>query len=298
MIPHQATEERAAVRGGQVRVLRRTAAAPGRTPLVLVHGGGTDNAAISWHFAFSDFGDDRDVIAFDLPGFGETANIDPLGGPAAMAEFTIEVLDALGLDRVLMAGVSMGGDVVLNVALLHPERLAGIVLVAPGGLSPVLRGKAVQFSSWAAGKLPDAVLFGLSRMVTTQAERMVRGIIHESSTLPDAVLREFVAEQQRPGANVGYARYNQATLGPWGMKNDLRARVHEIETPALFFHGAEDPMVCPQDSQVAAALMPDARIHLIPSCGHWAQLEKPTIFKNALEGFFAEIEARRTAQGS
>ena len=295
MIPHQAREEHIALRAGTVRLLRRVAAVPGLTPLVLVHGGGADNSAISWYFAFSDLGGDREVIAFDLPGFGETTGIEPLGGPEVMADFTVEVLDALGLDRVLMAGVSMGGDVVLNVGLMHPDRAAGLVLVAPGGLAPTLRGAATQFSSWAAARLPDPVLFGLSRMVSKHTERMVQGIIHESSTLPEAVLQEFVAEQRRPGANVGYARYNQATLGPWGMKNDLRARVHAITAPTLFFHGAEDRMVCPQDSQVAAALMPDARIHLVPRCGHWAQLEKPAIFKNAVNGFFAQIDARRSA---
>lgn len=277
------------MRGGSVRVLRSRGDSSA-VPLVLIHGGGVDNAAISWHYAFADLGAKREVIAFDLPGFGETADIEPVGGPAAMADFVIEVLDALGVSTAVFGGVSMGGDVALNIGLLHPERVEALILIAPGGLTPIIRGRATQFASWVAAQVPDSVLFGLSRLMMTQTERMLRGAVHSSNELPKAVVDEFVREQRRPGANLGYVRYNQANLGPSGMKNNLRPRVSEIAMPALFFHGADDTWVSPVDSQVAAALMPDARIHLIPQCGHWAQLEKHVEFANAVTDFFEELE--------
>lgn len=289
MIPRHAREERIPLRGGSVRALRSLTGPTDRPPLVMIHGGGVDNAAISWHFAFEDLAKHREVIAFDLPGFGRTADIEPVGGPIEMADFTAEVLDALGVRVAVVGGVSMGGDVALNVGLRHPERVEGLILVAPGGLTPIIRGRVTQFTSWAAAQLPDSVLFGLSRLMMTQGERMLRGALHESNELPQAVIDEFMREQRRPAANLGYVRYNQTNLGPAGMKNDLRPRVSEIAQPAMFFHGADDPMVSPDDSQVAAALMPNARIHLVPRCGHWAQLEKPEAFADAVARFLAEL---------
>ena len=289
MIPRHAREERITVRSGSVRVLRSLTGPSDRPPIVLIHGGGVDNAAISWHFAFADLAQHRQVIAFDLPGFGETRDIEPVGGPGDMADFTAEVLDALGVSFAVIGGVSMGGDVALNVGLRHGERVEALVLVAPGGLAPIIRGRATHFASWLAAQLPDPVLFGLSRMAMTQGERMLRGIIHESNSLPDAVVDAFLQEQRRAGANVGYARYNQATLGPTRMRNDLRERVGELVMPALFVHGAEDPMVDPRDSQVASSLMPRARMHLVPRCGHWAQLERPGVFADAVQRFLTEL---------
>ena len=289
MIPRNAREERVPLRGGSVRVLRSLTGPSDRPPIVLIHGGGVDNSVISWHFAFDDLAKYRQVVAFDLPGFGLTADIEPVGGPAEMADFTAELLEALGIRVAVIGGVSMGGDVALNVGLRHPELVEALILVAPGGLTPIIRGRVTQFSSWLAAKLPDSVLFGLSRLMMTQGERMLRAAVHESNELPRALVDEFMREQRRPDANLGYVRYNQTNLGPAGMKNDLRPLVSEIAQPAMFFHGADDPMVSPEDSQVAAALMPNARIHLVPHCGHWAQLEKPEAFAEAVKRFLAEL---------
>lgn len=264
-----------------VRLLRSRPAADG-TPLLLIHGGGTDNAAISWFHAFAAFGAEHPVVAPDLPGFGRTT-VPPVGGPATLADFVA----GLGLGRAVVVGVSMGGDVALHLALRHPDSVAALVLVAPGGLVPRLRNRAVQLAAWLASRLPDAVLVPLATLANRFAEQAVRGMVADPSTLPPEVVREFVREARRPGSGMGYARYNQATLGPWGMRNDLSSRVGAITVPTLVLHGTADPMVDIDGSRRAAAAMPNARLVELDGCGHWAQLERPADFAREVRALLA-----------
>lgn len=276
--------------GGRVRVLRSTALpGPAGTPLLLVHGGGTDNAAISWFHAFEAFGADRPVIAFDLPGFGGTSGIDPVGDPREMADLTARVAGRLGLGEVVAVGVSMGGDVVLNLALRHPTLVRGLVLVGPGGLVPVLRNRITQFSAWLAAQLPEPVLLALARMSTPLVLLALRNVVSDRGSLPPQVVEEFLRQAREPDGFLGYARYNRATLGPWSMRNDLQPVVGRIAAPALFFHGAQDRWVDPEGSRRAVAAMPRARLALVPGCGHWAQLEAAERFATEVRGLLAEL---------
>jgi pimeloyl-ACP methyl ester carboxylesterase len=242
---------------------------------VLVHGGGPDNAGISWFEVFGELARSRPVLALDLPGFGYTEGVPVDGSPVAMADLAVAVA---GSTPAVWVGVSMGGDVVLNVALRH--RVAGLVLVAPGGLARYAGNRVLHPLAWLAGRLPDAVLrpvLGLANRFTAVA---VRVMVHDPATVPPRVRAEMVRESRR--VRLGYLRYNQATVGPWRMRNDLSGRVGQIRAPALFLHGREDGLVDPGDSVRAAAAMPDARVVLLEGCGHWVQIE-------AREAFLAEI---------
>lgn len=281
LVPAGARVEFVAHAGGRVRVLRGGPA--GATPVVLVHGGGPDNAAISWFEVFGELARTRPVLALDLPGFGYTEGLPVDGAPAAMAELAVAVA---GSAPAVWVGVSMGGDVVLNVALRHP--VAGLVLVAPGGLARYAGNRVVHPLAWLAGRLPDAVLLPLLRLANRFTGTAVRAMVHDPASVPPPVREEIRRESRR--LRLGYLRYNQATVGPWRMRNDLSARVGEIRAPALFVHGREDGLVDPQDSVRAAAAMPDARVVLLQGCGHWAQIEQRDRFLAELGPFLDRID--------
>jgi pimeloyl-ACP methyl ester carboxylesterase len=185
----------------------------------------------------------------------------------------------------------MGGEVALQVALRHPSLVEALVLIAPGGLVPVLRNRVVQLAAWLAAQLPDRVLVPLARLANTQVEAALKAMVHDPSRLPTEVVAEFRREAGRPRAGLGYARYNQASLGPWTMRNNLLPVVHRATVPTLFFHGENDPLVDPEGSRRASRLMPDARLVLVPECGHWAQLE-------SRDRFLAEVRRFLDDRGS
>ncbi len=287
-LPPAARAEYLDLDGGRVRVL--LGGPDEAPPFLMVHGGSNDNAAISWYRMFEAFGSDHRVIAPELPGFGATAGIEPLGGPAAQADFLARVLTGLGVGRALVAGVSMGGDVAMNLALRHPELVQGLVLIAPGGLvERVGSGWLTHRSAWWAARMPDAFLFPVTALANRFVGSALRAIVHDVSTMPPEVVAEFRREALRPGAARGYMRYNQATLGPHGMRNNLMPVVSRITAPALFFHGEKDPMVPLEGSRRASELMPNARLVTVPDCGHWAQLEAHDRFVEEVRAFLATV---------
>lgn len=273
LLPPGADRRWVDVSAGRLAVLHAGGPVAGRVPVLLLHGGGTDAAAISWYRLLEPLGEDAEVFAPDLPGFGASLDVDPVGGPAALADVVVEVLDAVGAARAVVVGVSMGGDVALNLALRHPERVAGLVLLAPGGLVPVLGNRWAQGAAWAASRLPDEVLLPLGRLANRFVKSALRAVVKDLDRLPTEVVDEFARLARNPRGALGYTRYNQATLGRRGMTNDLSGRVAGISAPTLFVHGEGDPIVPLAGSRRAAASMPRARLVVVPDVGHWVQLE-------------------------
>ncbi|MFL1427321.1 MULTISPECIES: alpha/beta fold hydrolase [unclassified Nocardiopsis] len=287
LVPPGAREEYVDVGAGRLRVLRAGAPRPGSVPLVLLHGSGTDGAAISWYRLLEPLSADREVWAPDLPGWGGSLAAGPVGGPRELAAVVDEAMGALGVGRAIVAGVSMGGDIALNLALEHPDRVAGLALIASAGLMPRLRDRFTQAGAWAAVHAPDPVvltaLWLVNRFFSGTA---VRAVVRNPAAIPGPVVEEFTREARRPGASLGYLHYNRAIVGRRGMANDLSERVRGVGVPTLFFHGEDDPLVDPRGSRRAAGLMPRARLVLVPDCGHWAQVERHDRFLVEMREFF------------
>lgn len=293
LLPPGATETWLEHGGGRIRVLRGGPAGhdprTDRLPVVLIHGGGYDNAAISWYEVFGPLASDRLVFAPDLPGFGYTEGIPVTGDVDELADLVIMICRAHGLSRVAVAGISMGGDIALHVALRHSETVAGLVLVAPGGLTERLQSAPAQFAAWLAAQLPDRALFAAGRFAGRFTDSYLTKLVHDPASIPPAVRAEFVREARRKDSGVGYGRYNQATLGPRRMRNNLLADVFRIATPTLFLHGVDDPLVDPAGPAAAVEVMPRAELVLVSDCGHWLPIEAPEIFLGEVTDFLVAL---------
>ena len=283
LVPPGARAEQLHVHGGRVRVLR--GGNPRHPTLLLLHGGGTDSAALSWYLAFGALTADHHVVALDMPGYGGSTDLEPLGTPEAMADLAATVLARLEVRRTVAVGVSMGGDVAMNLALRHPDLVDGLVLVAPGGLVPYLRNGVAHTAAWVATRLPDPVILPLAGLANRFVDTTLHNVVHDPSALPPEVVAEFRREALRPGSPKGFLRYNQATVGRHGMRNNLLPSVGALTPPTLFFHGENDPVVPVEGSRRAAAEMSHARLVTIPDCGHWAQLEAHDRFTEEVRAF-------------
>ena len=114
-------------------------------------------------------------------------------------------------------------------------------------------------------------------------------MVHDPTAIDADLRAEFAREARRPESGVGYGRYNQATLGPRGMRNNLLPDVPRIAVPTLFLHGEDDPLVDPANSAAAAAAMPSAELVLVADCGHWLPIEAPDVFLTAVHDFLLAL---------
>src|SRR5205823_13041817 len=114
------------VDGLRVRYSRQGA---GDKTVVLLHGFGGD--LDNWLFNVGPLAAMADVVALDLPGHGESAVALPGTSVEALAGFVAAFLDAVGIERCHLAGHSLGAAVAAQLALDHPDRVAGLVLIAP-----------------------------------------------------------------------------------------------------------------------------------------------------------------------
>jgi pimeloyl-ACP methyl ester carboxylesterase len=125
----------------------RTYRAGAGPALVLLHGGGLDDTQLTWAPVWAQLTPHAQVIAPDLPGFGGS----PLGPTPATLEgyraWLVEFLDACQLDRVFLAGLSLGGGIALRTALDEPDRVRALALIALYGVSPRLPGGKTGYFS-------------------------------------------------------------------------------------------------------------------------------------------------------
>ena len=130
----------------------------GGKTVVLLHGFGGD--LDNWLFNVGPLAARADVVALDLPGHGESAISLPGSSVEALAGFVMAFVDQLGIGRCHLAGHSLGAVVAAQVALDHPDRVAGLVLIAPAGFGPDINMEYIDGFVRAAGKKELKALLG------------------------------------------------------------------------------------------------------------------------------------------
>lgn len=97
-------------------------------PLMMILGLGQDTA--TWGFQISEFSDQFRVIVFDNRDSGKSSSCSEIYTTETMAQDTIGLMDYLGIDRVNLLGISMGGMIAQQVALMDPERVNSLILAS------------------------------------------------------------------------------------------------------------------------------------------------------------------------
>jgi pimeloyl-ACP methyl ester carboxylesterase len=234
-------------------------------PLVLLHGLGASRR--SWDPVLPALASRFDVIAVDLPGFGDSA---PLPGqdevpPAVLAQSVADLLDALGVQTPHLAGNSLGGWVALELASRRP--VASVTLLSPAGLwrrnTPLYDLISLRASRWLArhaGRL-------LSRLVASRLGRaLVLGQTHgHPMRLSPEYARAAVTELGRcPGfepALAGTARRHFVAAAP-------------ITAPVTVAFGSRD-LLLRRGSRRLGQLPPQTRAGSLPGCGHLPMADDP-----------------------
>jgi pimeloyl-ACP methyl ester carboxylesterase len=241
------------------------------------------------------------AIAVDRPGFGlsDTIQVPRERFRAAAVEFIEGAVDALGLERPVLAGNSMGGTWALWYALAHPDRVGGLVLL---GSAPLLPG------SHAPVPLRVAVAPVLGDLLPRVARPNARMIVRLMSSMGerDTIVRypdlidALVAAADDPIASSANLAELRAVLTPIGFRPSSMVRPDELRglsVPALLIWGDRDPVASVRSAQATARLIPDARLEVLPG-GHVPYLGHPGPVSELLAGFVRARAAERDADRS
>lgn len=272
---------RADVGGAQVNYVsldrRPDTVAPGLC-LLLVHG--LAGCWQNWLETIPALSRAHRVVALDLPGCGHSPM--PLWdiSVSAYGELVRELCDALGLERVAIAGNSLGGFIATEAAIANPGRFEQLCLVSAAGISHAeMRPEPAAL----AGRLA----IGLAPLALNFQEKALR-----RPKLRHSAFRSIFYKPTELRAELLYEQYHNGNGRPGFlpaltslMGYDFIDRLGEVDVPTLVVGGRNDLIVPPGDAVEYGRLLPNAETVIFDRTGHCAQLERPVRFNRLLEAF-------------
>ncbi len=238
-------------------------------PVFLIHG---SNASLhTWEPWVQELGDSYRLISFDLPGHGLTGvTPDDDYSVDAMVRFTKEIADLFGLDKVTLAGNSMGGAVALKFALDYPQHTQALVLVSSGGMARDETADDVGGFSLARNETTR----GLMRYVTPRflIAQTLRGVVADPDNFvtDEMVTRYWELLRMTGSRDAAIKRFTgYATRSP------LEPLLPAIRTPALILWGTQDRLIPVAQGIRMAQTLRGSNIKAYSHAGHLAHEEIP-----------------------
>jgi pimeloyl-ACP methyl ester carboxylesterase len=236
-------------------------------PLLLVHGLAS-SATQDWGRLIAPLGRRFHVFAPDLPGFGRSER--PAGADYSIpmqVEAVRGFMDAVGLRRARVAGLSMGGWIVCRLAGSHPERVERLVAVD------------------AAGMRPDGPPIPAQVLLPQDAEgvrRLVAAVRHKAPAPPGFLARDILERRQREEWIVRRALLSMAAGRDW-----LNGTLGRADMPVLVVWGKQDRLIPVDYAAPLAAEFPRAELKVLDGCGHVPVADCPEAFDRELVAFLA-----------
>jgi 3-oxoadipate enol-lactonase len=237
-------------------------------PVLLLHGLGWDHSL--WNPTIEQFAPRYRMIAADTRGHGGT---DKPSGPYDMAMFARDyaaLVQALGLERLCVVGLSQGGMVAQKLALLKPDLVSALVLVSTSCKSaPSLRENM------------EARIQAMDKIGAEAAAKIAAESIFSPgwrAANPGELLRFYAWRSAMPVVPL-----NAATRALYDF--DLSKDLPRISVPTLVVAGSEDVLTRPAGMEEIVSLIPGAKYTLVPGAGHMIPVEQPDVIAALLSDF-------------
>jgi len=237
-------------------------------PIILLHGSNAD--LHTWELWVDRLDEKYRVIRFDQVGHGLT-------GPDTNDDYSLQnfvedidqVADALGLEKFVLGGNSMGGGHTIAYALEHPERLLGMVLVDAGG-APVRRegGGNIGFT---IARTP--LLNIIAEQVTPRSmiDRSLRQSVTNQDIVTEASVDRYWEMLRYPGnRKATMARFSHERRGPF-----TPTEIQSLDIPTLIIWGEDDTLIPVEAAQWYDEQLPNSALAVYPNIGHLPHEEAP-----------------------
>jgi pimeloyl-ACP methyl ester carboxylesterase len=248
--------------------LRYVAVGSGKTPVVLLHGlfGSPDN----WRSIMEDLAGQYRFFALQLPidhgGDRPHTSFKSLG---QLTDHVARFFDKMALDRAVLCGNSLGGQVAIDFCLRHPERVEKLVLAGSAGLFE---------RSLSGGKGP--------RLCRTFVREQACGIFHDPVHVTDELVEDVYTMLTDRQYRRFLLRVAKATRNRY-MLDELA----EVQVPTMIIWGRNDTITPPFVAEQFCDKIRRAELAFIDECGHAPPIEQPGQFARLLHAFLADGSA-------
>ena len=216
------------------------------------------------------------VIIPDYPGFGRSPYSPAQPDVRYYAEGIRQLLDRLGVERVVLGGLSMGGYVAFACLRLFPEMVSALILAntRPDPDSEEIRESRKDMARRVAEE-------GVEVLIEVQMERLLSPDTLENNEEVVEEVKAMIRESSPDGVI--------AALGAMRERPDSTSLLPEIAVPTLVIGGEDDAISSPEVMGKMAGNIPDSRHHTLSGAGHLSNLESPAEFNDALKKFLAKL---------
>jgi pimeloyl-ACP methyl ester carboxylesterase len=266
-------------------------------PVLLLHG--FADTADCWRRVVPGLLRRHRVIAIDIPPFARSGRPNLRNGDALVdwyPEFFPALLAELELERLAIAGHSLGGAIALSLALQEPAAVDRLVLIAPAGLGDrapwwwhAAAGRPVNWAAFL--RLPNPLA---GRAIRTGLRSFLEErLMHDVRRLED-VIDHFVDLHGGRRQLEGLLAAGRSLIP--GYDGTLIRRAGELDCPVTVVWGREDRLAPVGHAAAFEAAVPHATVHVLDECGHYPQIERPALVGELLEDALAyESSERRRA---
>ena len=240
-------------------------------PVVFLHGLG--GSRTSWEPQLRGLSDEFRAIAWDMPGYGASAPVEPLTF-AAVADDVARLLDAAGVDRAHLVGESFGGMHALHTALHHPDRVGRMVLA---NTSPAFGLDGTDPAAWRAARLAplDAGLTPADIAVDVLTAVAGPGLGDEGLAMRAAAFARIPSTGLRAAVECLPS-------------HNVLDRLVEVATPTLVIAGELDAETPVAYARALVHGLPNAELVVLDGIGHLAVSEAPETVNRLVRTFLAK----------
>lgn len=238
----------------------------------------------SWYRTLPFLYPDYDILLYDYFGQGESSQEDEPYFIHRFADYLIEVMDTVGVDKIHPIGVSYGGFVAAELGRLHQDRLHTLTI------SGILLTRETLFQMY------QDISLRFYRS-TDEVFDLYTQYLYEK-TFGENISRKIYGEAMEQGRLKFYERYKEKKYclvrlteaqDPFFANIDRDPDAYRnIHTPALILTGEQDRAIPPWQQTKLLDILPNARQIMLPECGHMTYMERPDLFWPVLRKFFEE----------
>ncbi|MFG2307353.1 alpha/beta fold hydrolase [Streptomyces sp. NPDC048566] len=214
------------------------------------------------------------VVTPDLRGYGGSGVREGVVRLGDFADDLVALLDHLGIGRAVVGGVSMGGQIAMEMQRGHGERVRALVLSDTSAPAETDEGRAARH------RMADRLL---AEGMGGYAEEVIGRMIAPYNVTAMPAVAEHVLGMMRRTDPRGAA----AALRGRAERPDYRDTLAAVRCPVLVLVGADDSFTPVADAEALRALVPHAVLSVIPGAGHLPGAEQPGLFNAALLEFLA-----------